>query len=316
MDYTQRSRKELVALCKERGLKGYSGASKAGLVEMLSVAPVAPVAPAAAVTVVPKNKSPLRYPGGKTRAIAILERYCTEYYPGRKVLLSPFFGGGSFELYMLSRGFKVCANDLFAPLYTFWTVLQENPEGLAARIQSKMPVDKAAFLNMRATVLQEGDPIEKAAMYFCINRCSFSGATLSGGFSQQAADGRLTAASLEVMKACKLQGVQITGVDCLAFLEQHPETSETLVFADPPYHIGTYIYGKDGDMHESFNHAAFATAIQKRRDWILTYNDSPYIRDLYKGCRIFQESWSYGMNATKKSSEIIILPPVAGVGEG
>jgi DNA adenine methylase len=313
MDYTQRSRQELIALCKERGLKGYSGASKAALVEMLS-------AVAATVTATTqqtgKNKSPLRYPGGKTRAIAILERYCKEHYPGRTMLLSPFFGGGSFELHMQSKGFGVCANDLFSPLYTFWTVLQTNPEGLAARIQSKMPVTKAAFLNMRAAVLTEEEPLEKAALYFCINRCSFSGATLSGGFSQQAADGRLTAASLGVMKACRLQGIQFTGVDCLTFLEQHPETDKTLVFADPPYYISTYIYGKDGDMHESFNHASFAAAIQKRRDWILTYNDCPYIRELYKGCRIFQESWSYGMNATKKSSEIIILPPVAGAAAG
>ena len=305
MNYIHRSRKELLALCKELGLKGYSGNSKASLVDILSSKATTTVTPTTT-----KNKSPLRYPGGKTRAIAILERYCSEYYPGRNMLLSPFFGGGSFELHMLSRGFKVCANDLFAPLYTFWSVLQTNPEGLVTRIQSKMPVDKAAFLAMRSTILEESDLLEKAALYFCINRCSFSGATLSGGFSQQAADGRLTPASLEVMNACKLQGVQITGIDCLTFLEQHSETSETLVFADPPYYINTYIYGKDGDMHDSFNHAAFATAIQKRHDWILTYNDCSYIRELYKGCRIFQESWSYGMNATKKSSEIIILPPI------
>jgi DNA adenine methylase len=308
MDYSQRSRQELVALCKERGLKRYSTKSKADLVALLSTdtqsLALALVQPA-------KNKSPLRYPGGKTRAIAILERYCNEYYPGRKVLLSPFFGGGSFELHMRSKGFSVCANDLFAPLYTFWSVLQTHPGELATRIQSKMPVDKAAFLAMRSDVLTAEDPIEKAALYFCINRCSFSGATLCGGFSQQAADGRLTPASLDVLKACSLQGIQFTGVDCLTFLAQHPETSETLVFADPPYFIDTYIYGKDGDMHESFNHAGFAAAIQTRRDWILTYNDCPYIRELYKNCRIFQESWSYGMNATKKSSEIIILPPVA-----
>ena len=97
-------------------------------------------------------------------------------------------------------------------------------------------------------------------------------------------------------------------MDCVAFLEAHPQTSNTFVYADPPYYISSYIYGKDGDMHTSFNHEAFATAIQKRSDWMISYNDCDYIRNLYKDCRIIKEAWSYSMNASKKSSEIIILP--------
>ena len=73
-----------------------------------------------------KNKSPLRYPGGKTRAIAILDKYVNDYYPTRKLLLSPFIGGGSFELYLQNKGYHVKANDLFKPLYTFWQILQTN----------------------------------------------------------------------------------------------------------------------------------------------------------------------------------------------
>ena len=99
-------------------------------------------------------------------------------------------------------------------------------------------------------------------------------------------------------------------MDCCEFLRAHPEKADTLVYADPPYYIKTYIYGKDGDMHESFDHKAFAETIRKRRDWMISYNDCDYIRELYKGCRIFTESWAYGMNASKESSEVIILPPL------
>jgi DNA adenine methylase len=104
--------------------------------------------------------------------------------------------------------------------------------------------------------------------------------------------------------------VTLSNQDAIEFLQAHPETQDTVVYADPPYFITSYVYGKDGDMHEGFDHAGFAAALRTRKDWILSYNDCPYVRELYAGCRILSESWSYGMNNNEKaSSELIILPP-------
>lgn len=306
-----KSLKELVALCKEKGIKGYSGKKKTEIITLLSAA--APASPPTNIIVTApsvKNKSPLRYPGGKTRAIQILERYVAEHFPSKTVLLSPFFGGGSFELANKSK-LKVYGNDLFVPLYNFWKVQQAQPHELVKAIRAKMPVTKESFQTMRASILENPNTLDQAASYFCINRCSFSGATLCGGFSAQAAQGRLTESSLQTLTACDTKDIEFSNMDCVAFLDSHPQTTETFVYADPPYYISSYIYGKDGDMHTSFNHEAFAAAIQKRSDWMISYNDCDYIRNLYKDCRIMKESWSYGMNASKKSSEIIILPPVA-----
>lgn len=107
-----------------------------------------------------------------------------------------------------------------------------------------------------------------------------------------------------------MDSIVFSNLDCTVFLEQHPETPTTVIYADPPYYIKDSIYGKDGDMHESFNHKLFAETLLKRKDWILSYNDCDYIRTLYKGCRILPTSWSYGMNKSKASSELLILPPV------
>jgi DNA adenine methylase len=254
-------------------------------------------------------KSPLRYPGGKTRAVKILKKYVQEYFPGRKVLLSPFFGGGSFEIAMKEDGFRIFANDLFGPLFTFWTVLKDRAASLAQRVSSQMPVTKEKFADFRKNIMNLSQD-EQAAAYYIINRCSFSGATFCGGYSAQAATGRLNESSLRTLQSANLDGIEFSNMDCCEFLRVHPEKPDTLVYADPPYYIKTYIYGKDGDMHESFDHKAFAETIRKRRDWIISYNDCDYIRELYKGCRIFTESWAYGMNASKESSEVIILPPL------
>lgn len=251
-------------------------------------------------------KSPLRYPGGKTRAIKILEGYVETYFPGRTVLLSPFLGGGSFELSMAALGLTIHGNDLFHPLYTFWKTAQEDAAVLADRVKEQMPVSKEKFLELRSNILTS---TEMARDYYIINRCSFSGSTFCGGYSKQAAEGRLTESSLLTLQSVDLSKVHLTNLDAIAFLELHPPITNTFIYADPPYYIETYLYGKDGDMHEGFNHAAFAMALRARSDWILSYNDCEYIRTLYAGCRFFEESWSYGMNKSKKSSELIILPP-------
>jgi DNA adenine methylase len=258
-----------------------------------------------------KNKSPLRYPGGKTRAIAILKNYLLTHYSTKTTVLSPFFGGGSFELHLAQHGLQVIGNDLFKPLYTFWYTLQQTPKELEVAVKASMPVTKERFLELRAGIQTMTDPLMIAAAYYIINRCSFSGATFCGGFSKEASTGRLNEASLKTLLNTDLTDVTFSNLDCNAFLEANPETPDTIVYADPPYYITSYIYGKDGDMHEGFDHAKFAATIKKRRDWIISYNDCPYIRELYKDCRIEKVAWSYGMdNGKKESSELVILPPV------
>ena len=256
------------------------------------------------------NKSPLRYPGGKTRALAILERYLRTEYPGRSILLSPFLGGGSFELAQAANGLQVYANDLFVPLYTFWQVLKLDPNGLHAAVLQRLPVRKEDFLRYRQIGLADADPQVTAATYFLVNRCSFSGATFCGGFSAEAAERRCNRSAVDRLLAVDLRNVTLSNQDAIEFLRSHPETQETVVYADPPYFISSYVYGKDGDLHEGFDHAGFAAALRQRKDWILSYNDCPYVRELYAGCRILSESWAYGMNNSEKpSSEVIILPP-------
>jgi len=67
------------------------------------------------------------------------------------------------------------------------------------------------------------------------------------------------------------------------------------------------LYGKNGDMHENFNHEKLFQVLNKRKNWIMTYNNCDYIRDLYKNYEIREVKWSYGMNTSKDSSEIVII---------
>ena len=155
------------------------------------------------------------------------------------------------------------------------------------------------------------DGLEQAAAYFSINRCSFSGATLSGGFSSQSMKSRFTESSigrLEKLDTSKLSMEKLDGVE---FIEKYwNEDDDTLFFfVDPPYYLnkGSNLYGNNGDMHKDFDHNKLFDTLKYKNRWMLTYNDCEYIRNLYKEFKIIDASWAYGMNKTKKSSEIIIL---------
>ena len=60
-------------------------------------------------------------------------------------------------------------------------------------------------------------------------------------------------------------------------------------------------------MHEAFNHNLLFELMKTKKNWIMTYNNCEFIRQLYKDYLIIDVSWSYGMNKTKDSSEIIII---------
>jgi len=259
------------------------------------------------------NQSPLRYPGGKTRACKILDEIVCQQFDISAFdrIISPFFGGGSFEFYLQNKyHLRIIANDKFTPLANFWRTCKTNQGELVAELEKKIDrISKTEFLEYRAQIMEEPRQLEQSVMYFIINRCSFSGATLSGGFSQDASKNRFTQSSIQKIAQLDLREFEIANQDFTDFLDQFEPSPRDLVFLDPPYYLesGSNLYGKSGDMHEGFLHEVLFRVVETRSNWIMTYNDCDYIRELYKDFVIIPAEWSYGMNKTKKSSEIVII---------
>ena len=257
------------------------------------------------------NKSPLRYPGGKTRACKIIEQELLKRTDITKYsrIVSPFFGGGSFEFYMQNKyDLQILANDKFLPLYQFWHHAKIANARLCELINSFKTTTKDQFAKYREKIMTLTDGLQQAALYFVINRCSFSGATLSGGFSQQAAEKRFTDSSIKRVQNLDLSNTVFSNHDFTYFLENNTH-QDAIIFLDPPYYLekGSKLYGRNGDLHETFDHGTLANALKEKKNWILCYNNCTYIRDLYKEYTIVDVNWSYGMNKTKKSSEILII---------
>lgn len=256
-------------------------------------------------------KSPLRYPGGKTRACKILDAIVAEHGFDTSRVVSPFFGGGSFEFHMHEKyGSKLVVNDKFTPLYTFWSQCKENKSKLCGELKKLLHrVTKETFHAFRRKILAETDALKKAVYFFVINRCSFSGATLSGGFSEESSKKRFTETSVDKVEKLDLTDVDLHNEDFVDFLARHAAGGGFL-FLDPPYYLekNSKLYGTSGDMHETFDHEKLAECLRKvETRWLMTYNDCERIRELYEDFTILETSWSYGMNSSKKSSEIVIL---------
>jgi DNA adenine methylase len=258
------------------------------------------------------NKSPLRYPGGKTRACKKLNIILNENFDIKKynTIISPFFGGGSFEFFIQNNyNVRIIGNDKFTPLYNFWKNCKVNKDSLCTELNKHInTVNKEKFMEMREKILSEKDDFTQSIMYFIINRSSFSGATLSGGFSLESSKKRFTKSSIERINRLDLSKFEIYNLDFEEFLDKHGNT-KSLIFLDPPYYLGkkSKLYGKNGDMHESFNHEQLCKCLKNKKNWMMTYNNCDYIRNLYRDYKIIETNWSYGMNRSKSSSEIVII---------
>ncbi|MDD9883104.1 MAG: DNA adenine methylase [Gammaproteobacteria bacterium] len=244
-------------------------------------------------------KSPLRYPGGKSRAVNCILDLLP---PDIERLCSPFIGGGSVELALAARGIQVFAYDAFQPLVNFWRTLLEDAAGLAGVVERYYPMNKDAFYALQKRHSDIADPVESAAVFFALNRCSFSGTTLSGGMSP--GHPRFTDACIKKLSDFKSQYLQVARAD---FSESIPRHRNDFLYLDPPYCIASKLYGTRGDHHQDFDHEGLAKLLSQHDSWLLSYNDCETVRELYNGYPFKTPTWTYGMNASRVSNEVLIM---------
>ena len=82
-------------------------------------------------------KTPLRYPGGKSRAITKMVQYLPDMNKYREYR-EPFLGGGSVALYMTKTypHLEIWVNDLYEPLVNFWQQLQDEADEITTRLRT------------------------------------------------------------------------------------------------------------------------------------------------------------------------------------
>ncbi len=263
-----------------------------------------------------KLKSPLRYPGGKARLVKQILNFAPEAFTEYR---EPFLGGGSVLFGILSsRPDVICkATDNFEHLARFWVQLRYNSQDVKDKVeQLKKEHQNRDLFDFCRHFIEDffADPIEKAAMYFILNRITFSGLTMSGGFSQAAHDTRFKKSHIDnLLTAGKvISKVHIEHGDYTKLLLDELETvysGKVWIYCDPPYDIGSStLYGNRGDQHKGFDHAKFAEDCKQcQHQLLVTYNDNANIRQLFSWANITEIPVTYNMNSNnKKKVELFI----------
>jgi DNA adenine methylase len=244
-------------------------------------------------------KSPLRYPGGKSKAISQI----LPLIPTYKEFREPFVGGGSVFVALKQKNWnqKSWINDLNYDLYLFWKYAQEDINSLVnaiKKIKTECKDGRGLFESYKGNWDTFSD-FDRAVRFFVLNRITFSGTIDSGGYSEQAFHKRFTDSSVERLSDLNqlLSGVRITNLDFEPVINEPGE--DVFLFLDPPYYSTTNsrLYGKKGDLHEGFDHERFAKVMQStHHKWLITYDDCDEVRSLFSFAHILPWSLQYGMN--------------------
>ncbi len=248
-------------------------------------------------------KSPLRFPGGKSRA---LERI-TAIVPPFREFREPMVGGGSVFLRVkqLYPDRLYWINDLNYELYCFWKQAQSDVLALVNAVRRiwESTTDGRALFYEPLQRYGTGTEFERAVRFFVLNRITFSGTVDSDGYSEQAFRGRFTLSSIRALEQVErvLEGVRITNMDYAEAVNAPGE--DVFLFLDPPYYsvAESRLYGKRGELHTQFDHERFAQVVQScPHRWLITYDDCPEVRRLFRGACMVEWELQYGMNNYKQ----------------
>ena len=252
-------------------------------------------------------KTPLRYPGGKSRACTKLDQFLPdlrEYDEYRE----PFLGGGSVALHITKKypHLKVWVNDLYEPLVNFWQVLQK--DGVTMRnklleLKTRCPDPASARVLFQESKQyldnNNTDSLWRAVSFYIVNKCSFSGLTESSSFSKQASDNNFSFRGIEKLPEYS-KIITKWHITNLTYEELFDESSErhAFVYLDPPYDIKDNLYGKKGAMHKRFDHDTFATDCDLcSMDCLISYNANQLVKDRFKSWQAGEFDLTYTMRS-------------------
>ena len=269
-------------------------------------------------------KTPLRYPGGKSRATVKL----AQFFPDMskiKEFREPFLGGGSVALHVtkMHPGLSIWVNDLYEPLTTFWKCLQDNGDEITQRLEyakQRHPNPMSAkdlfdeskdYLNLD---VGDRDPIQTAVNFYIVNKCSFSGLTSNSSFSKQASDSNFSMRGIKRLPGYS-ELIQNWNITCDRYQQLLTDERDVFTYLDPPYDIKDNLYGNKGNMHKGFDHDGFATICDRFvGPQLISYNSSQLVKDRFDGWTLAEFAHTYTMRSVgtyntdqAKRKELVLL---------
>jgi DNA adenine methylase len=256
-------------------------------------------------------KTNLRWAGGKSKMIKILDNFFPKEV---NKYIETFTGGGSVLLHIMQKYQPevAYANDIDGMLINYYNCIKSEPDKVINEcLEIKNSYDCKTFTD-RFYELNRNI----ASHFFTANKTSFSG--LNKNYSYQAYDRNFSVKCINKIKDISnvLQNVNFVNGDFVKLDEVVGNIDGYFIYLDPPYYGNKDkgLYGENGKLHKEFNHIELFEWVEKHKDnnqIMLSYDDSPYIRELYKDYNIYSFDFVYSMtntggNLCKNGKEIVI----------
>lgn len=264
--------------------------------------------------------SPLRYPGGKrklTNFFKLIFHY-NDLLDGEYVEL--YAGGASLGLSLLYDEYarQIHINDLDRGVYAFWYSALNTPEELSRLIRDT-PVTMEEWYHQKQ--IQNDHTISQLELGFStffLNRTNRSGIVSGGviGGKKQAGTWKLDARYnkedliMRISKVARYKNrIHLYGLDASSFIRDIlPKLdSRSLIYLDPPY----YVKGRQllyANYYQPQDHKYIAQLVGSiRQKWVVSYDDVPEIRELYKNFRSLDYGIHYSAQERYQGSEIMFF---------
>lgn len=267
-----------------------------------------------------RSNSPLRYPGGKTCLYDLTAHILRLNKLERGHYAEPYAGGAGLALTLLFEAHvsDIHLNDVDRSVWAFWDSVLNRSDELVELICST-PIDMPQWHYQRSVYLnpQDFDDLALGFSMFFLNRTNRSGivkgAGVIGGQDQQGTykiDCRFNRAELvrRVRRIAKYKSrIHLHRLDALDFMNLMDERlpGRSLFCIDPPY------FNKGSSLYTSFynpdDHAAVSQAVLGlERPWMLTYDNTPEISQLYKARRQFSFDVNYSVQTKRVGTELLV----------
>ena len=250
-------------------------------------------------------KTPLRYPGGKSRAVTKMDPYFPDLR-NYKEFREPFLGGGSVAIHITKKypDLTIWANDLYEPLVNFWQQLQmfgTDLKDVLSDLKSSHndPVSaKTLFLSSKVKINDISvNNFDRAVAFYIVNKCSFSGLTESSSFSPQASNANFSMRGIEKLPDYS-QLISKWRISNFSYDYMMDGNRNVFMYLDPPYDIKDNLYGNKGSMHKGFDHDKFAADCDNNdMDQLISYNSDQLVKDRFKNWNAAEFDLTYTMRS-------------------
>ena len=181
MDYKDKTCKELINLCKQTNIKGYTGKNKNELIillkktqmskEVKEVKEVEEVeeVESKAKTAIIQLKPIIKWSGGKADEIKQFQHHIPLHY---NIYLEPFIGGGALYFHLNPK--KAVISDVHSELIDLYNVLAQGKASEIYNFMEQTPNDEASYYNVR-DVMPVNDPLSNAKRFYYQRKTCFRG---------------------------------------------------------------------------------------------------------------------------------------------